>query len=83
MVQMIDAESWVGIKVDTKGDLYKGLLQKNAADTKSGAGQHFTPGALIQAMVVCIRAEPLKTIADSVKRFDYVLANPPFGKKTA
>jgi type I restriction enzyme M protein len=64
LVQMIDAESWVGMEADTKGDLYEGLLQKNAEDTKSGAGQYFTPRALIQAMVACIQPEPLKTIAD-------------------
>lgn len=61
---MIDAESWVGMDTDTKGDLYEGLLQKNAEDTKSGAGQYFTPRALIQAMVECVRPEPMKSIAD-------------------
>jgi type I restriction enzyme M protein len=64
LVQMIDAEQWVGMGADTKGDLYEGLLQKNAEDTKSGAGQYFTPRALIQAMVECMRPEPMKTIAD-------------------
>ena len=64
LVQMIDAESWVGMGTDTKGDLYEGLLQKNAEDTKSGAGQYFTPRALIQAMVACLRPLPMKTIAD-------------------
>lgn len=64
LVQMIDAENWVGMDADTKGDLYEGLLQKNAEDTKSGAGQYFTPRALIQAMVACIRPQPMKTIAD-------------------
>ena len=64
LVQLIDAENWVGMDADTKGDLYEGLLQKNAEDTKSGAGQYFTPRALIQAMVECVRPEPLKTIAD-------------------
>lgn len=64
LVQMIDAESWVGMDADTKGDLYEGLLQKNAEDTKSGAGQYFTPRALIQAMVACMQPEPLNTIAD-------------------
>lgn len=64
LVLMIDAEKWVGMDADTKGDLYEGLLQKNAEDTKSGAGQYFTPRALIQAMIECIRPEPLKTIAD-------------------
>lgn len=64
LVQMIDAESWVGMGTDAKGDLYEGLLQKNAEDTKSGAGQYFTPRALIQAMVACMRPQPMKTIAD-------------------
>lgn len=64
LVQMIDAESWVGLDTDTKGDLYEGLLQKNAEDTKSGAGQYFTPRPLIQAMVACLRPQPMKTIAD-------------------
>ena len=49
---------------DVKGDIYEGLLEKNAEDTKSGAGQYFTPRALIRAMVECVRPEPGKTIAD-------------------
>jgi type I restriction enzyme M protein len=64
LVQLIDAESWISLDTDTKGDLYEGLLQKNAEDTKSGAGQYFTPRAIIQAMVACLRPQPLKTIAD-------------------
>lgn len=64
LVQMIDAENWLGMEADVKGDLYEGLLQKNAEDTKSGAGQYFTPRALIQAMVECVQPEPKKTVAD-------------------
>jgi type I restriction enzyme M protein len=64
LVQLIDAERWISLDADTKGDLYEGLLQKNAEDTKSGAGQYFTPRALIQAMVACMRPQPMKTIAD-------------------
>lgn len=64
LVQLIDAEEWISLDVDTKGELYEGLLQKNAEDTKSGAGQYFTPRPLIDAMVACIRPEPLMTIAD-------------------
>jgi type I restriction enzyme M protein len=64
LVQMIDAENWISLDADTKGDLYEGLLQKNAEDTKSGAGQYFTPRPLIQAIIECVRPEPLKTIAD-------------------
>jgi len=64
LVQLIDAENWISLDADTKGDLYEGLLQKNAEDTKSGAGQYFTPRALIEAMVACVRPAPMKTIAD-------------------
>jgi type I restriction enzyme M protein len=49
---------------DVKGDIYEGLLEKNAEDVKSGAGQYFTPRSLIRAMVECVRPEPDKTIAD-------------------
>ena len=49
---------------DVKGDIYEGLLERNAEDTKSGAGQYFTPRALIKAMVECVRPQPSKTIAD-------------------
>ncbi len=158
VVDMIDKESWVMMGADVKGEIYEGLLEKNAEDTKSGAGQYFTPRALIEVMVECIRPEAMKSIvdpacgtggfflkaydfitnrysldrsqkeflkhrtfggneivpgtrrlclmnmflhnigeidgdslissndalvADSGKRFDYVLANPPFGKKSS
>jgi type I restriction enzyme M protein len=64
VVDMIDKEEWVVMGTDVKGIIYEGLLEKNAEDTKSGAGQYFTPRDLIKAMVKCIRQEPLKTICD-------------------
>lgn len=64
VVQMIDKEKWVAMSSDVKGEIYEGLLQKNAEDIKSGAGQYFTPRPLIRAMVKCVRPEPMKTIAD-------------------
>lgn len=64
IVQMIDKEKWVSMSSDVKGEIYEGLLQKNAEDVKSGAGQYFTPRPLIRAMVECLRPEPMKTIAD-------------------
>ena len=64
VVQMIDAEKWVSMSSDVKGEIYEGLLQKNAEDIKSGAGQYFTPRPVIRAMVRCVRPEPMKTIAD-------------------
>jgi len=157
LIDMVNETQWVTMGADVKGDIYEGLLERNAEDTKSGAGQYFTPRALIRAMVECVRPEPGKTIADpacgtggfflaaydflaeqpldrqqkdflkhdtffgneivagtrrlalmnmflhnigeidgdsmvssndalvadSSKRFDYVLANPPFGKKSS
>ena len=64
VIQMIDGENWVLMGADVKGDIYEGLLEKYAEDVKSGAGQYFTPRALIKAMVECIHPEPMKTIAD-------------------
>lgn len=64
LIDMIDETDWVTMGADVKGDIYEGLLEKNAEDTKSGAGQYFTPRALIRAMVQCVRPEPGKSIAD-------------------
>lgn len=64
LIDMIDKEQWSMMGADVKGKIYEGLLEKNAEDTKSGAGQYFTPRALIRAMVECMRPEPMKMIAD-------------------
>ena len=64
LIDMVDDTEWVSMGTDVKGDIYEGLLEKNAEDTKSGAGQYFTPRALIRAMVECVRPEPGKLIAD-------------------
>ena len=64
LIAMVDDTDWVPLGADVKGDIYEGLLEKNAEDTKSGAGQYFTPRALIRAIVECVRPEPGKFIAD-------------------
>ena len=64
LIDMVDGNDWLMIGADVKGDIYEGLLERNAEDTKSGAGQYFTPRALIKAMVECIRPEPGKSITD-------------------
>ncbi|WP_373496681.1 N-6 DNA methylase [Aquiflexum sp.] len=64
VIDMIAKENWTLVGADVKGDIYEGLLEKNAADTKSGAGQYFTPRALIRAMVECMAPKPGKTIHD-------------------
>ncbi len=53
-----------GMDADVKGDAYEGLLEKNAADVKGGAGQYFTPRPLIQAIVDVMRPVPGQTIHD-------------------
>lgn len=64
VINMIDQENWSLMGTDVKGKIYEGLLEKNAEDTKSGAGQYFTPRTLIKTMVACVQPKPMKTIAD-------------------
>src|SRR5713101_4530061 len=65
IADLIDREQWMTLDVDVKGDAYEGLLEKNAEDVKTGAGQYFTPRALIRAIVDVIRPAPGQTIHDS------------------
>jgi type I restriction enzyme M protein len=64
VVSLIDAETWIGIGVDVKGAIYEGLLERNAAEVKSGAGQYFTPRPLIQAMVHVLDPQVGETVHD-------------------
>jgi len=64
IVDLIDKEQWSSLSADVKGDAYEGLLQKNAEDVKGGAGQYFTPRALIAAMVEVIAPQPGQSICD-------------------
>src|SRR3954467_10059636 len=64
IADLIDREKWSMLSADVKGDAYEGLLEKNAQDTKGGAGQYFTPRALIQAIVEVMRPQPSETIVD-------------------
>ena len=64
LIMLINDETWLGLDIDVKGEIYEGLLQKNAEDVKSGAGQYFTPRPLIKAMVEVTRPEPGMTICD-------------------
>ena len=64
IIKMIDDEIWLGLDVDVKSETYEGLLQKNAEDVKSGAGQYFTPRPLINAIVEVMRPEPGMQIMD-------------------
>lgn len=64
VVAMVDAQDWFSLKVDTKGAIYEGILEKNGQDKKSGAGQYFTPRALIKAMVDVTNPKITETICD-------------------
>jgi type I restriction enzyme M protein len=87
---LIDQEQWTTLDADVKGDAYEGLLEKNAQDTKGGAGQYFTPRPLIQAIVECVAPKPGETVCDPacgtggflLAAHDYVVDhNPHLDKK--
>ncbi|WP_344142366.1 class I SAM-dependent DNA methyltransferase [Polymorphospora rubra] len=63
-VDLIGKQEWAAAGVDIKGDAYEGLLAKGAEDIKTGAGQYFTPRALIEAMVEVTQPTPDDTILD-------------------
>ena len=64
LVAMIDEETWLGLRIDVKGAIYEGLLERNAEETKSGAGQYFTPRALIDAIVDVMRPNATMSVHD-------------------
>lgn len=64
LVSDIDALDWYSAKQEGLGDLYEGLLEKNANEKKSGAGQYFTPRPLIECMVDLIKPQPGELIQD-------------------
>lgn len=64
LIKTLDGIDWFSAQKDGLGDLYEGLLEKNANETKSGAGQYFTPRALIDSIVRCIKPQAGETIQD-------------------
>jgi type I restriction enzyme M protein len=82
VIGIVDGETWTSMSKDA-GDIYEGLLKKVSEDTKSGAGQYFTPRPIINTMVKCLRPEPGKTIVDPacgsggflLSAKDYILDN--------
>lgn len=89
IIDMIDSEQWLVMGADVKGDIYEKLLEQNAQDVKSGAGQYFTPRPLIRAMVECIQPQPKKNIADPscgtggffLAAYDYIVENNKLDKE--
>ena len=64
LVTDIDALDWYSARSEGLGDLYEGLLEKNANEKKSGAGQYFTPRPLIEAMIHVTKPQPGEIIQD-------------------
>ena len=64
LVQSIDELDWYSAKQEGLGDLYEGLLEKNAGEKKSGAGQYFTPRPFIDCMVALMRPQPGELVQD-------------------
>lgn len=88
LVSLIDGENWSRLNVDVKAEIYEGLLEKNAQDVKSGAGQYFTPRPLIQAIVDVMRPRPGDTLSDPacgtggflLAAYDYVSQHHPLDR---
>jgi type I restriction enzyme M protein len=86
IVDLIDKERWMTLDVDVKGDAYEGLLQRNAEDLKSGAGQYFTPRPLIRGIVDVMRPKAGTTICDPacgtggflLAAYEWIVANTEF-----
>ncbi len=64
VVSLIDGETWAGLSIDVKGGIYEGLLERNASEIRSGAGQYFTPRPLIEAIVECLDPALGETVHD-------------------
>ena len=64
LIKMIDKEKWATLPADVKGEIYEGLLERNAQDVKGGAGQYFTPRPLIEAMVEVMQPKAMDVVAD-------------------
>ena len=64
LIKSLDTIDWFSARRDGLGDLYEGLLEKNASETKSGAGQYFTPRPLIDSIIRCIQPQTGEFIQD-------------------
>jgi type I restriction enzyme M protein len=64
LVDSIDELDWYSAKSEGLGDLYEGLLEKNASEKKSGAGQYFTPRPLIDSIVTVMQPQTGELIQD-------------------
>ena len=58
IITTIDGLDWFSAREEGLGNLYEGLLEKNASEKKSGAGQYFTPRVLIDVMTKLVKPQP-------------------------
>lgn len=58
IITTIDGLDWFSAREEGLGNLYEGLLEKNANEKKSGAGQYFTPRVLIDVMTKLVKPQP-------------------------
>lgn len=68
VIDMVSEENWYMMDGDFKGAIYESILEKNGQDRKSGAGQYFTPRALISAIVDVVDPKIGETVADPLLR---------------
>lgn len=64
LVKALDELDWYGVDRENLGDLYEGLLEKNATEVKSGAGQYFTPRPLVDAIIAVVKPQPGEVVQD-------------------
>jgi type I restriction enzyme M protein len=64
LIRLVDEQVWSSLNFDVKGEVYEGLLARNAEDVRGGAGQYFTPRPVIRAIVEVMRPEPTMRISD-------------------
>lgn len=91
LIQMMDSEDWSSLDIDVKGEVYEGLLARNADDVRGGAGQYFTPRPVIRAVVEVMRPVPMTRISDPacgtggflLAAFDYLNSRTKNAKEAA
>lgn len=82
IIKDIDELDWFSAREEGLGNLYEGLLEKNANETKSGAGQYFTPRPLINMMVRMVAPEPGERLCDpAAGTFGFMVAANDYLKK--
>ena len=81
IIKSIDGLDWYSAREEGLGDLYEGLLEKNANEKKSGAGQYFTPRVLIDVMVRLVKPQPGERCNDpACGTFGFMIASDAYVK---